>query len=210
MEKEKQLDRLKNSFKNIKFNNDYLLSILYFLILLISDLFSKNLFLLMVLIAMVHLSWSLNRIINTEKNYTKIIIQLYLVFSGYSLIYISHNLINSKSIYLWILFLVSSIKISEYFLNKIFLGEHSKKFYLIKFSIISIVSIIVGIISSLFMKQKVIAFILVNFIIYILTYLNYIFPEKYQKNIFLKYYNTIAFPIIFIYISLILGFIVIK
>lgn len=210
MEKEKLLDRISNFFKDTNFRNKNVFILVYFLFLLISNIFSKNLFLFIVFITIIHVSWLIYEINVNENKYVKIISQLYLVFSGYSLVYIPTNFNNSGSIYLWISFLIFSIKISEYFLDGIFLDDNDKKFNLIKFSILSIVTIIVGIITSLFMKQRVIMFILVNLFIYVLIKINSLFPERYQENVFLKYYNLVAFPVMFVWLFLTTGIILIK
>ena len=209
MEKEKLLDKLKSSFKT---SSRYpATDMIYFLLLVVSNIFSKNLFLLIILATVVYLSWLLSEITSDKGKYIKIIDQSYLVLSSYSFLYISNNFTNSKAIYLWILILVSSAKILEYFLNEILIDEdNNKKFRLAKFGINGIMVVVLGIIYSIFMRQKIIKSLLVNFIAYFSMFLTYLLPEKYRENTFLMCYNTIAFPVIFICISLISGFLSIK
>lgn len=210
MEKEKLLDKLKNFFRIDGFNKYCTTNMLYFVLLVVLNIFSKNLFLLMILTTIVYLSWLLSEITNDENKYVKIVIQSYLVLSSYSFLYISINFSNSKTIYLWLLILISSIKILEYFLDEILVDENNKKFRLTKFVINSIMIVMLSIVYSVFMRQKIMASLLVNFIAYFLMFLTHIIPEKYQKNAFLMCYNTIAFPVIFICISLISGILSIK
>lgn len=210
MEREKLLDRLKNFFKDSEICKYPTTDMIHFLLLLVSNFFSKNLFLLMILITVIYLSWLLSEITGSDSKYIKIISQLYLVASSYSFLYISNNFKNSKAVYLWLLILVSSTKILEYFLNEILADENGKKFRLARFSINGIMVVMLCVTYSIFMRQKIMTSLVINFIAYSLMFLTYLLPEKYRKNTFFMCYNTIAFPVIFICISLVSGILSVK
>lgn len=205
MEKEKLSDKIKYLL-----NKDNILSFVYFLVFLLFMIVSKNLLMLLIIFTTVNVLQIIYNINHRERGYIKYIWQFYIILSSFSFLFILFNFSDYKIIYMWLLSIVLFVKITEYFINKIFIDEGVKKFNLIKFSITSIVVLTTGVIFSLFMKQKLIKFTIVNFVIYLLTYVNYLFPEKYKSNVLVRCFNIIALPIVVISILLLSKIIILK
>lgn len=205
MEKEKLSDKIKYLL-----NKDNILSFVYFLVFLLFMIMSKNLLMLLIIFTTVNVLQIIYNINHRERGYIKYIWQFYIILSSFSFLFILFNFSDYKIIYMWLLSIVLFVKITEYFINKIFIDEGVKKFNLIKFSITSIVVLTTGVIFSLFMKQKLIKFTIVNFVIYLLTYVNYLFPEKYKSNVLVRCFNIIALPIVVISILLLSKIIILK
>lgn len=205
MEKEKLSDKIKYLL-----NKDNILSFVYFLVFLLFMIMSKNLLMLLIIFTTVNVLQIIYNINHRERGYIKYIWQFYIILSSFSFLFILFNFSDYKIIYIWLLSIVLFVKITEYFINKIFIDEGVKKFNLIKFTITSIVVLTTGVIFSLFMKQKLIKFTIVNFVIYLLTYVNYLFPEKYKSNVLVRCFNIIALPIVVISILLLSKIIILK
>ena len=205
MEKEKLSDKIKYLL-----NKDNILSFVYFLVFLLFMIVSKNLLMLLIIFTTVNILQIIYNINYRERGYIKYIWQFYIILSSFSFLFILFNFSNYKIIYLWLLSTVLLVKMTEYFVDKIFFDEGVKKFNLIKFTITSIVVLTTGVIFSLFMKQKLIKFTIVNFVIYLLTYVNYLFPEKYKSNVLVRCFNIIALPIVVISILLLSKIIILK
>lgn len=209
MEKEKLLDKFNFLSKKILSNKKCLFSDIFFTILLISALKNSSLFIFIIILMTVHIARYKDSLFNVNKYFDKVLTYFYITLPNYSLIYISTNIKNSDDIFLWIFFLILLTKISGYFFRNILAGKLlSEKFHKTKTfgEIIGSlgVSAVIGLISSLFLKQKIIKFLIINIIIGIIVHIQDILNYKMkEKNCFIECYNNIALVSIFLWIYLV-------
>lgn len=215
MEKEKLLDKFNFLSKKILSNKKCLFSDIFFTILLISAVKYSSLFIFMIILMTVHIARYKDSLFHVNKYFDKLLTYLYIILPNYSLIYISTNIKNYDDIFLWIFFLILLTKISGYFFRNILGGKLLlEKFHKIKTfgEIVGSlgVSIIIGLISSLFLKQKIIKFLIINILIDITVHIqDFLDCNMKEKNCFIECYNNIALVSIFLWVCLITNMIII-
>lgn len=231
MEKEKLKDKMINFIKligdkNIRIKKDVFDSsiiglILFFATFYLSLCISKNLFLLLVINIVILLT---SIILQKNENNIKIttIKYLYLLIPTYSLIYIS-NIKVFLDIFLWLFLLIIFSKIA----NKIFnntlenvILENSRFNNFIGYLGSLLIGVLIGLISALLLKQKIIFFIIINILIVALMILqDKIFNKSdeylnFNNNKFLQFilynYNNLSLTSSFIGILLITNIIIVK
>lgn len=198
MEKEKLKDKITKIFDN--FSVEGLLLTLFFLM----DLFFKQASILCLLVVMFFISK-----INIKHKYSNIISLFYTVIPTFCHVYILNKNVGFDFI-LWIYLLLFSVKITMYMFNNVFDDITNTKNYSL-FGLVGslLVSLLIGIVSSLFLKQKFFIFVSLNIFIALSIYLQSFFKNKlsdYIENdnkitsIFYDLHNN------FIFIFLILTF----
>jgi CDP-diglyceride synthetase len=203
--------------------HSHVFCMLYFIFIFISYVYFKNIYLLLVLGLCIYNA----NVLIPAKNYRendglgrKIVDLLlsypYLVVPSSSLIYLA-RLEKSNDIFLWIFPAVISMKISEYLFENIYGGRvmleklHPRKTVL-GFLGTLIVSVLIGLISSLFFKQKFSYFIAVNLtlalLIHLQDFLGYWIENCYlnqKKDLLVSGYNNIALVTSFVASMIALG-----
>lgn len=215
MEKEKLLDKFDFLSKKILSNKKCLFSDIFFTVLLISAIKYSSLFIFMIILMTVHTARYKDNLFHINKYFDKLLMYLYIVLPNYSLIYISTNIKNSDDIFLWIFFLILLTKISGYLFRNILAGKLlSEKLHKTKTfgEIIGSLGVaaVIGLISSLFLKQKIIKFLTINILIGIIVHIqDILYYNMKEKNCFIECYNNIALVSIFLWIYLVTNMIII-
>lgn len=196
MEKEKLKDKIKNIFNdiiiNIKnttnktlFNNTYnktylMRAVLPFIFAIISIYF-KHLSIFVILNIIAFLAYNIKDInINSYYKYANLLLYLYIVFPTFSYIYLLNN--SKIGLLVWIFISILLLKITSYLykniLDDIIFNNSGSKKMLFTYTNAILVAIVIGIISSIFLKQKLITFIVINIILAGLIFAQDIFNEK--------------------------------
>jgi CDP-diglyceride synthetase len=188
----------------------------YFIFALIACLHFKNIYLLFVMGICIHTANVLalalehrqgdgfsGKIIRTLLSYP------YLVGPGFSLIYIA-RLEKSNDIFLWIFLTIVSIKISIYLFENIYGGGlllkklHPTKTIMSFFGTL-IVGIMIGLLASLFLRQRFGRFTMINLVIVLLIhlqdFLNYWLKSHYfdqREDLMVNGYNNLALVVSFV------------
>lgn len=169
MEKEKLKDKITKINLIDNFSIDKLLLVLFF----ITDLFFRQLSVFGLLIIMFFISK-----LTIKHKYSNIISLFYVILPTFCHIYILNKNITFDFI-LWLYLLLFSVKITIYMFGNVFDDiTNTKKYSLFGLFGSLLVSLLIGIISSLFLKQNFIHFILLNIIIALSIYLQSIFKNK--------------------------------
>lgn len=169
MEKEKLKDKITKINLIDNFSVDKLLLALFF----ITDLFFRQLSIFGLLIIMFFISK-----LTIKHKYSNIISLFYVILPTFCHIYILNKNITFDFI-LWLYLLLFSVKITIYMFGNVFDDiTNTKKYSLFGLFGSLLVSLLIGIISSLFLKQNFIHFILLNIIIALSIYLQSIFKNK--------------------------------
>lgn len=223
MEKERLKDKIVKLFsfvglhlKNLVtnktiYNRSSLVTFLLSALFLLISLFSRSLSVFLAVNTLFVLTSNLKNV-DIEVKYKNILFYLYTVFPAFSYIYIL-NTKKSDDIFLWLFLAVFFLKIVsnvyEDVLDGIVNDEH-KGFTRIG---VIVMSVVIGIISSIFLKQKLILFIIVNVLLAVAVLIQKIIYEKiingasYINNynvIILSVYSNfvLVFPLIALLISL--------
>ncbi|MBO4956689.1 MAG: hypothetical protein J6C50_02540 [Rickettsiales bacterium] len=196
MEKEKLKDKIKNIFNdiiiNIKnttnetlFNNTYnktylMRAVLPFIFAIISIYF-KHLSIFVILNIIAFLAYNIKNInINSYYKYANLLLYLYIVVPTFSYIYLLNN--SKIGLLVWIFISILLLKITSYLykniLDDIIFNNSGSKKMLFTYTNAILVAIVIGIISSIFLKQKLITFIVINIILAGLIFAQDIFNEK--------------------------------
>lgn len=212
---------IKNKFKRIDFKSlDVLFckkNLLMFLIFLFFTFISikfKNLSIFFILNIMLIFAYNIKDInVNNYFKYKNIISYLYIVSPVFSYVYIL-NIKNNSDLFLWIFLSIFFLKTTYYLYKNNLDGvlfDNSKPKNLI-FAHINLIllSIFIGIISSILLKQKIILFIIINVILAIFvviqdnvnTLINNYFENKINTkkhlDIIIEFYNNfiLIFPFV--------------
>lgn len=175
--------------------------------------FSKNIFIFVILNITILLSNYFTRINKDLNKNIKILLYLYIVLPSFSLIYIVNNK-NILDFVLWLFLLIFFSKISIYSFQNTFeniIIEKNISNNLFGMSGSLLIGIFIGTISSLFLKQNILTFIVINIILvllinaqdYIYNKLQSIFDvekkEKYSDYLLYNFNNfTLTTTFIFI------------
>ena len=197
MEKEKLKDKILNLISWNAIGIDKVLLVLFFL----TDLFYPILSVLFLLMLMFILSK------NTSDN-GLFIQSTYLIIPTFCHIYVLYN-INTSDFILWLFLLLFAVKITIYVFNNVFDDvTDTKKYALFGLFGSVLVASMIGIISSLFLKQPFINFIIFNIIIAILIYLSYFIKDKilnyFKESSNIKNFIALHNNFLFIFLALIL------
>lgn len=169
MEKEKLKDKITKINILDNFSIDKLLLVLFF----ITDLFFRQLSIFGLLIIMFFVSK-----ITIKHKYSNAISLSYVVLPTFCHIYILNKNITFDFI-LWLYLLLFSVKITIYMFSNVFDDiTNTTKYSFFGLLGSLLVSLLIGIISSLFLKQNFIHFILLNILIALSVYLQDIFRNK--------------------------------
>ncbi|MDR1425988.1 MAG: phosphatidate cytidylyltransferase [Rickettsiales bacterium] len=183
----------------------YSLAVFYFATMFISSLHFKNLYTFLVLGLGVFVS---RKIIETPEwqrggKTRNILFYIYTVVPSFSMLYIP-NLKNSADFILWISTLLLAVKTSTYIFESIFEGSIlSGKLHPTKTTLGLLGSILVsvptGLIASLFLRQKLIKFTLVNMLLALVIHIQDIIGYRLKdhlgqtkENLFMTGYNNLA------------------
>ena len=169
MEKEKLKDKITKINIVNNFSIDKLLLVLFFM----TDLFFRQLSIFGLLIIMFFVSK-----LTIKHKYSNIISLFYVVIPIFCHIYILNKNITFDFI-LWLYLLLFSVKITIYMFGNVFDDITNTTKYSF-FGLVGslLVSLLIGIISSLFLKQNFIHFVLLNILIALSIYLQNIFKNK--------------------------------
>ncbi|MDR2777992.1 MAG: phosphatidate cytidylyltransferase [Rickettsiales bacterium] len=216
---------LKNKFDTRDPKNWYgrIFGTIYFTILFISCLNFKNLYLFLILGLCVHSTGVLVLALEQkrESEFAKkiinpLLLQLYLALPCASLIYLS-RMGKSNDIFLWLFLTVVSVKISVYLFENIYGGGillkklHPTKTILGLVGSV-VIGILIGLVSSLFLKQKLIHFTAINLSLVLLIHLqdilNYRIKNYYldqREDALISMYNNLVFVVPFVSSLIMLG-----
>ena len=198
MEKEKLKDKIFDLINWNAFGIDKILLVLFF----ITDLFCPTLSTLLLLV--------LFFILSKDTTDNGLLIQAaYLVIPTFCHIYVLYN-INTSDFILWLFLLLFSVKITIYVFNNVFDDvTNTKKYALFGLLGSILVAFMIGIISSLFLKQPFIKFIIFNILIAVLIHSSYFIKEKIsgyfkEENKYVENFISLHNNFLFIFLALML------
>lgn len=209
--------------KVVEGNKNQVTSSLFFLLLLLGAFYCLNLFIFMVLFMTVRVAeYGVTPEKIDESVYHRFMVRIYAILPNFSLLYLATSTERKIDLFTWLLLLFLSIKLVSYFFRDMFgdgpLPKFLQKFYGTKTAGELIGSfgaaVVIGLTASLFLKQKIAKFLVVNLTLWLLLQLqdrvNHWIGKMgliQEENLFLKYYNQIAIPSIFLWLSFLFGLI---
>jgi hypothetical protein len=209
-----------------------LLTVLYFSAMLVSTMFSKNLYMLLVLWLCLTVTRRIFKVVPRSREQSlggeqqpsslgfleSATAHLYVLLPCFSLVYMA-TLEKFSDFSLWLCLFLLSIKITIYLFENIFgdgvisLWLHPSK-TIFGFLGSMMVSVLIGILSALFLGQRLLRFTFINVLMTLLIHLQDILEYKLKnysirngKNLFSTIYNSLALPVSFFVVLKICGFI---
>lgn len=207
------IEKLKDKLKTLNFdisdnisNKNNLLQILIALLFVFITICCKNLALFCVLNLLIIFSKNIE--FNSEFKYKNILLHCYLLIPIFSYIYLL-NINNTCCIFLWCFISILILKLTKLLyknnLDNIILDQEKKPIF--SYINLLLVAVVIGIVFSIFLKQNLFIFVLINIlfagIMILQEYINskvkiYTNSDKKYINILLQIYNNLILIIPFV------------
>lgn len=185
------INKIKEIFKNKTNGTNNRLLFIFAIFFSLTSLCFKNISIFIVLNVILFLSYNSKDLeLDYNSKHHNLLLYLYIVVPSFSYIYLIVNKY-SNDLLLWIFLLILFLKITIHLYKSIFdefnFADKSFKKLLLTYIISVCVSIVIGIVSALLLKQKFLSFVLVNILLSNAVFFQEILNNK--INSILETYN---------------------